>query len=99
MERSATSGAWRDATGGNDVIAQLDPILVACYVSYVDRERFFKQAGTSSVPELFRRVTVSLELQSGRTYEQSGVPRIESAEIDRTTDMLTVWAEFFKSGQ
>jgi membrane fusion protein, multidrug efflux system len=43
---------------------------------------------------LFRRVTVSLELPSGRTYEHSGVPEFESAEIDRTTDMLTVWAEF-----
>ena len=40
------------------------------------------------------RVTVSLELPSGRTYEHSGVAEFESAEIDRTTDMLTVWAEF-----
>ena len=89
-------GAFVDAKADTVLaeIAQLDPILVACYVSYVDRERFFKQAGTSSVPELFRRVTVSLELPSGRTYEHSGVPEFESAEIDRTTNMLTVWAEF-----
>ena len=89
-------GAFVDAKADTVLaeIAQLDPILVACYVSYVDRERFFKQAGTSSVPELFRRVTVSLELPSGRTYEHSGVPEFESAEIDRTTDMLTVWAGF-----
>ena len=86
-------GAFVDAKADTVLaeIAQLDPILVACYVSYVDRERFFKQAGTSSVPELFRRVTVSLELPSGRTYEHSGVPEFESAEIDRTTDMLTSW--------
>ena len=89
-------GAFVDAKADTVLaeIAQLDPILVACYVSYVDRERFLKQAGTSSVPELFRRVTVSLELPSGRTYEHSGMPEFESAEIDRTTDMLTVWAEF-----
>jgi membrane fusion protein, multidrug efflux system len=89
-------GAFVDAKADTVLaeIAQLDPILVACYVSYVDRERFFKEAGTSSVPELFRRVTVSLELPSGRTYEHSGVPEFESAEIDRTTDMLTVWAGF-----
>jgi RND family efflux transporter MFP subunit len=89
-------GAFVDAKADTVLaeIAQLDPILVACYVSYIDRERFFKQAGTSSVPELFRRVTVSVELPSGRAYEYSGMPEFESAEIDRTTDMLTVWAGF-----
>jgi membrane fusion protein (multidrug efflux system) len=84
-------GAFVDAKADTVLaeIAQLDPILVACYVSYVDRERFFKQAGTSSVPELFRRVTVSLELPSGRTYEHSGVPEFKMVSQSRRTGFRT----------
>jgi membrane fusion protein, multidrug efflux system len=75
-------------------IAQLDPILVAIAVPYVERERAFDKAGTSSIPELFKRIRFSLQLPPGRTYDQVGVEESESAEIDRNTDMMTVWARF-----
>jgi hypothetical protein len=70
----ARPGAFVEAKAGTVLaeIAQLDPILVACYVPYADRERSFKHAGTSSVPELFGKITVSLELPTGRTYEHTG---------------------------
>jgi membrane fusion protein, multidrug efflux system len=75
-------------------ISQLDPIHVAFEVPYVERERAFDKAGTSSVPQVFNRITLSLQLPSGRTYDRLGVPESESAEIDRTTGMITVWARF-----
>src|SRR5262249_29677805 len=51
-------------------IAQLDPVLVAFEVPYVERERAFDKAGTSSIPEVFSRIRLSLQLPSGRTYDR-----------------------------
>jgi membrane fusion protein (multidrug efflux system) len=75
-------------------LVQLDPILVAFDVPYIERERAFDKAGTSSVSDVFNRITLSLQLPSGRPYDGFGVPESESAEIDRTTGMITVWGRF-----
>ena len=89
-------GAFVEATAGTVLaeIAQLDPILVSFYVPYVERQRAFDKAGTSAVSELFQRSALSLELPSGRIYEYSGKPGYGGGEIDQTTGMMTLWAEF-----
>jgi membrane fusion protein (multidrug efflux system) len=75
-------------------IAQLDPILVRYYVSDVERERVLAKARTSAVDELFQRSTLSLELPSGRIYEYSSKPEYHGGEIDQSSRMMTLWAEF-----
>ena len=89
-------GAFVEATTGTILaeIAQLDPILVSFYVSYVERQRALDKAGTSAADELFHRSTLTLELPSGRIYEHFGKPEYHGGEIDQSTDMMTVWAEF-----
>jgi membrane fusion protein, multidrug efflux system len=75
-------------------IAQLDPILVSFYVPFNEREQALDKAGTSNAVELFKRVTLSLELPSGRIYEHSGKAEFQGSEIDKSTGMLTVWGKF-----
>lgn len=89
-------GAFVEPTTGTVLaeIAQLDPILVSLSVPYNERERDLEKAGTSNPEELFKRITLSLELPSGRIYEHSGKPEYQGSEIDQTTGVLTVWAEF-----
>jgi RND family efflux transporter MFP subunit len=89
-------GAFVEATTGTVLveIARLDPILVSFYVPYVERQRAFDTAGTSSVNELFQKSTLSLELPSGKIYEYSSKPGSGGGEIDQTTSMMTLWAEF-----
>jgi hypothetical protein len=50
-------GAFVEATAGTVLaeIAQLDPILVSFYVPYVERQRAFDKAGTSTASEIFQR--------------------------------------------
>jgi membrane fusion protein, multidrug efflux system len=93
-------GAFVEATTGTVLaeIAQLDPILVSFNVPYVERQRAFDKAGTSTVSELFQRSTLSLELPSGRIYEHSGKPEYSGGEIDQSTGMMTLWAEFSNPG-
>ena len=88
--------AFVEATAGTVLaeIAQLDPILVSFYVPYVERQRAFDKAGTSTASELFQRSMLSLELPSGRIYEYSSKPGYGGGEIDQTTGMMTLWAEF-----
>lgn len=75
-------------------IAQLDPILVSYYIPDVERERVLAKARTSAVDELFQRSTLSLELASGRIYEHSSKPEYHGGEIDQSSGMMTLWAEF-----
>jgi len=75
-------------------IAQLDPILVSFRVPFVERQRALDKAGTSHADELFDRATLTLELPSARTYEHSGKAVYHGGQIDQSTDMMTVWAEF-----
>jgi membrane fusion protein, multidrug efflux system len=75
-------------------IAQLDPILVSFDVPYNERERAIVKAGTSNAEEMFQKVTLSLELPSGRAYDLPGKAEYQGGEIDQSTGMLTVWAEF-----
>jgi membrane fusion protein (multidrug efflux system) len=75
-------------------IAQLDPILVSYYIPDVERERVLAKARTSAVGELFQRSTLSLELASGRIYEHSSKPEYHGGEIDQSSGMMTLWAEF-----
>jgi membrane fusion protein (multidrug efflux system) len=46
------------------------------------------------VGELFQRSTLSLELPSEKIYEYSSKPGYGGGEIDQTTGMMTLWAEF-----
>lgn len=89
-------GAFVEAEGGTTLgeIAELDPVLVAYQVPYADRQRALALAGTSSVKDLFEKITLSLQLPSGEAYPHKGHPRFESAQIDKATGMLTTWAEF-----
>jgi membrane fusion protein, multidrug efflux system len=89
-------GAFVEPTTGTVLaeIAQLDPILVSFGVPYDERERATDKAGTSNAEEMFQKVTLSLELPSGRVYDHSGKPEYQGGEIDQSTGMLTVWAEF-----
>jgi membrane fusion protein, multidrug efflux system len=89
-------GAFVEAKSGTVLaeIAQLDPILVSFYVPYDERQRAFEKVGTSTTEELFKRSTLSLELPSGREYEHSGKPEYQGGQIDQSTSMMTVWAEF-----
>jgi membrane fusion protein, multidrug efflux system len=93
-------GAFVEAAAGTVLaeIAQLDPILVSFSVPYIDRQRAFDKAGTSTVSELFQRSTLSLELPSGRIYEHSGKSEYSGGEIDQSTGMMTLWAEFPNPG-
>jgi membrane fusion protein, multidrug efflux system len=93
-------GAFVEATTGTVLaeIAQLDPILVSFDVPYVERQRAFDKAGTSTVSELFQRSTLSLELPSGRIYEHSGKSEYSGSEVDQSTHMMTLWAEFSNPG-
>jgi membrane fusion protein, multidrug efflux system len=75
-------------------IAQLDPILVSFNVPYNDRERAIDKAGTSNTKDLFQKLTLSLELPSGHAYDHPGKAEYQGGEIDQSTGMLTVWAEF-----
>ena len=89
-------GAFVEATTGTDLaeVAQLDPILVSFYVPYDERQRALDKAGTSATDELFKRSTLTLELPLGRIYERSGKPGYQSSQIDQSTGMMTLWAEF-----
>ena len=93
-------GAFVEATTGTVLaeIAQLDPILISFNVPYLERQRAFDKAGTSTVSELFQRSTLSLELPSGRIYEHSGKSEYSGGEIDQSTGMMTLWAEFSNPG-
>jgi membrane fusion protein (multidrug efflux system) len=76
-------------------IAQLDPILVSFDVPFNERQRVLDKAGTTTTEELlFQRLKLSLELPSGRIYERSGKPEHSGTEINQSTGMLTIWAEF-----
>jgi membrane fusion protein (multidrug efflux system) len=75
-------------------IAQLDPILVSYNVPEVERERTLAEAGTTAVGEIFQRTTLSLELPSGLTYKYTSKPEYQGGEIDQSSGMMTLWAEF-----
>ena len=94
-------GAFVEPTTGTVLaeIAQLDPILVSLSVPYNERERALEKAGTSNAEELFKRIKLSLELPSGSRYEHSGKAEYQGSEIDHTTGVLTVWAEFSNPDQ
>jgi multidrug efflux pump subunit AcrA (membrane-fusion protein) len=89
-------GAFVEAVKGAVLaeIAQLDPILVSFNVPFVERERALEKARTSDANELFDRSTLSLELPSERMYEHCGRPEYHGGQIDPSTDMMTVWAQF-----
>ncbi|MDX2289925.1 MAG: efflux RND transporter periplasmic adaptor subunit [Hyphomicrobiaceae bacterium] len=89
-------GAFVEAKGGTVLgeIVQNDPVLVAYRVSYADRQKALSASGQSSVAELCKSVQLSLELQAGDTYPETGRALFESAELDTTTGLLTVWGEF-----
>ena len=89
-------GAFVEAVKGAVLaeIAELDPILVSFNVPFVERERALEKAGTSDANELFDKSTLSLELPSERIYEHSGRPEYHGGQIDPSTDMMTVWAQF-----
>lgn len=89
-------GAFVEATTDTVLaeIAQLDPILVSFNVPYEERQRALEKAGVSGGDELFKRSTVSLELPSGRIYKHSGKPEYQGGQLDQSTGMLTIWAEF-----
>ncbi|WP_072396239.1 efflux RND transporter periplasmic adaptor subunit [Hyphomicrobium sp. CS1GBMeth3] len=89
-------GAFVEAEAGTVLaeIVQTDPILVGYSVSYEDRQRSLKKAGTTSARDMFDKIVLSLVLPSGETYAHHGQPKFESAEVDRSTGMLTTWAEF-----
>jgi RND family efflux transporter MFP subunit len=89
-------GTFVEAEAGTVLgeIVQTDPILVGYSVSYEDRQRSLKSAGTTSARAMFGSVALSLVLPSGETYAHRGRPKFESAEVDRKTGLLTTWAEF-----
>lgn len=89
-------GTFVEAKAGTTLteIVQLDPVLVAYQVPYADRQQALEKAGLTTPREIFERIVLNLELPSGRAYPHSGEPKFESAEIDRTSGMLTTWAEF-----
>lgn len=89
-------GAFVEAEAGTSLgeIVQIDPILVGYKVPYEERQRALKKAGTATPAEMFDKITLTLVLPSGETYTHGGQPKFESAEIDRTSGMLTTWAEF-----
>jgi RND family efflux transporter MFP subunit len=89
-------GALVEPTTGTVLaeIVQLDPILVSFDVPYNERERALDKAGTTTTEKLFQRITLSLELPSGRIYERSSKPEYLGSEIDQSTGMLTIWSEF-----
>jgi membrane fusion protein, multidrug efflux system len=89
-------GALVEPTTGTVLaeVAQLDPILVSFGVPYNERERAIDKAGTSNAKEMFQKVTLSLELPSGRAYDHPGKPEYQGGQIEQSTGMLTVWAEF-----
>jgi len=89
-------GTFVEAEAGTILgeIVQTDPILIGYSVSYEDRQRSLKKAGTTSVRHMFGSVALSLVLPSGETYAHRGRPMFETAEVDRKTGSLTTWAEF-----
>lgn len=89
-------GAFVEAEGGTVLgeIVQTDPILVAYQVSYADRQKALKAAGTTSIKGLFAHIKIWLRLPSGKVYSSAGVPVFESAQLDEKTGMLTTWGEF-----
>jgi membrane fusion protein, multidrug efflux system len=91
---AAEPGAFVEAGTVLAEIAQLNPILVSFYVPYDERQRAFEKVGTSIAEELFKRSTLSLELPSGREYQHSGKPEYQGGQIDQSTSMMTIWAEF-----
>ena len=89
-------GTFVEAEAGTVLgeIVQTDPILVGYSVSYEDRQRSLKKAGTTSARDMFGSIALSLVLPSGETYAHRGRPLFESAEVDRKTGVLTTWAKF-----
>ncbi len=89
-------GTFVEAEAGTSLgeIVQTDPILVGYSVSYEDRQRSLKKAGTTSARDMFDSIALSLVLPSGEAYAHRGRPMFESAEVDRKTGLLTTWAEF-----
>jgi membrane fusion protein (multidrug efflux system) len=67
---------------------------VSFEVPYNERERALDKAGTTTTEELFHRITLSLELPSGRIYERSSKPEYLGSQINQSTGMLPIWAEF-----
>src|SRR5262249_36187134 len=92
----AAPGALVEPTTGTVLaeIVQLDPILVSFDVPYNERQRALDKAGTTTTEKLFQRITLSLELPSGRIYGRSSKPEYLGSQIDQSTGMLTIWAEF-----
>ena len=89
-------GAFVEAIKGMVLveIAQLDPMEVYFRVPYVERQRALDKAGTTDADELFDKSTLSLELPSERIYELSGKAEPRGPDIDQSTDVSTIWAEF-----
>lgn len=89
-------GTFVEAEAGTILgeIVQTDPILVGYSVSYEDRQRSLKRAGTTSASDMFGSIALSLVLPSGETYAHRGRALFESAAVDGKTGLLTTWAEF-----
>lgn len=89
-------GAYVEAVAGTALaeIVSVDPVLVAYAVPYETRMKAMAEAEVDTVPALFEKITLTLELPDGAMYSEEGRPRFESASIDPATGMLTTWAEF-----
>lgn len=95
-QQRVSPGAFVEAEGGTVLgeIVEVDPILVGYAVSYEDRQRSLRKAGKAAAVDLFANVKLTLVLPSGETYAHIGRPHFESAEIDRSSGMLTTWGLF-----
>ena len=89
-------GAYVEAIAGTALaeIVSVDPVLVSYAVPYEARMQAMAEAEADTVPALFAKITLSLELPDGALYPEAGHPKFESASIDPATGMLTTWAEF-----
>lgn len=93
---SFTVGAFLEAEAGPPLaeIVSLDPVLVAYETPYADRLASLEATGAETVDALLASITLTLRLPDGTTYGETATPHAASAEVDRETGAVTVWAQF-----
>jgi membrane fusion protein (multidrug efflux system) len=92
----AAVGQYIEAKAGLTLatIIQIDPVLVAYEVPYVDRMALLADVGSDSIEALFERISLTLYIVDSQTYSHSSRPAFASASVSPETGMLTVWGRF-----
>ena len=94
--RPRIPGTFLEAEAGPPLaeIVALDPAVVAYEAPYADRLVALEATDAKTVEDLMASLRVTLRLPGGRLYAAEATPHAASADVDRATGAVTVWARF-----